>query len=39
MNDLEAKKEKLFGNQVLLVTPMLPSGEIDEKPTRKHCRL
>ncbi|MDE0994372.1 MAG: dihydrodipicolinate synthase family protein [Rhodospirillales bacterium] len=34
MNDLEAKKEKLFGNHVLLVTPMLPSGEIDEKSTR-----
>jgi hypothetical protein len=24
MNELEAKKENLFGNQVLLVTPMFP---------------
>lgn len=32
--DLAERKARLFGNHVLIVTPMLPNGDIDEKSTR-----
>src|SRR6185436_10979276 len=35
MSDLASRKAKLFGNHVLLVTPLTPDGAIDEASTRR----
>lgn len=34
MSDLAERKARLFGNHVLIVTPLLPNGDIDERSMR-----